>query len=94
MQTIEKQIDNVLIKYMKLSYRFSDNIVVSGKIIYQLPCSIGKKSFKLKDIKKHWHQGKNKYYINSKRVCCKKFNKLLVKSDELIEIERVLNIPF
>ena len=94
MKVIEKQADSVLIRYMEITYRFSENIVVSDRIVYQLPCTIGKKSFGLKAINKHWHQGENKYYINSKRISCNKFNSLLIKSKDLIEIDRERIIPF
>ena len=94
MQVVENEIDNVLIKYMKLSYRYSENIVVSNRIVYQLPCQIKNRSFSMKIINKHWHQGKNKYWINSKRITCEKFNSLLIKSDELIEIDSIKLYPF
>ena len=49
MKTSEYQQDNYTIKILHISHRFKDlpNIACSGKMIYQLPCRIGKKSFDL-----------------------------------------------
>lgn len=96
MQTVEKQIDNSTIKILIISHRFKGfpNIVCSGSKLYQLPCQIGKKSFKLKELIPKYHNGSIVYLINSKRI-----NKLLLKqnaykSKEEFLLEKIITCPF
>jgi hypothetical protein len=84
MKVIEKQLDNHTIKIMIISHRFKDfpNIICSGGKIYQLPCQIGKKSFRLKEIIPKYHLGSIVYLINSKRINSKKLKINVLKVND------------
>lgn len=96
MKTFEKQIDNYTNKIMIISHRFKNypNIVCSGAKIYQLPCRIGKKSFKLKELKPKYHLGTTIYLIESKRINSKKLKQLAIKVNEQYILNKTKNCPF
>lgn len=96
MKVIEKQIDNHTNKILVISYKFNDypNIICSGGKIYQLPCQIGKKSFKLKEILPKYHQGSLVYIINSKRVNSKTLKTKALKVNDEFILETIQFCPF
>jgi hypothetical protein len=96
MQLIEKQIENYTTISMIIDYRFRgfDNIVCSGKKIYQLPCTINNRSIPLREVKQIEHLGALKYLIRSKRINAKVLKANSVKVDELFEIDKIISTPF
>lgn len=96
MKTIEIQQDDRTNIFMVISHRFEGfpNIVCSGKKLYQLPCQIGKKSFKLKELKPKYHQGCLVYIIQSKRVNSKTLKKNNIKVEDKFLISINKNFPF
>jgi hypothetical protein len=96
MKLIEKQERNHTNKIMVISHRFNSfpNIVCSGSKIYQLPCFIGKKSFKLKELQPKYHQGSTVYIINSKRVNAKRLKEASVRTNDEYILEQINNCPF
>lgn len=96
MKVIEYQEDNHTIKILHISHRFNDlpNIICSGKKIYQLPCQIGKKSYRLKEIKQKYHLGMIVYVINSKRYSTKKLKELSYVVNDRYIISKIESIPF
>ena len=97
MKTSEYQQDNHTIKIFHISHRFKDlpNIVCSGKMIYQLPCQIGKKSFDLRLLNEKHHLGMVVYLINGKRYSVKRLKELSYKVDnDHYVLSKINNIPF
>lgn len=96
MKVIEKQYNNYTNKIMIISHRFKGfpNIVCSGSKIYQLPCTIGKKSFKLKELLPKYHQGSIVYIINSKRITTKRLKINTIKTNEEFFLEQIQFCPF
>jgi len=96
MKVIEKQVDNSTIKILKISHRFKGfpNIICSGKKIYQLPCQIGRKSFKLKELLPKNHNGSIVYLINSKRINRVHLKSLLHSVEEEYILEKIVFCPF
>lgn len=96
MKLIEKQYNNYTNKIMIISYRFNEfpNIVCSGSKIYQLPCTIGKKSFKLKELLPKYHQNSVIYIINSKRISTKRLKNNAIKTNEEFILEQIQFCPF
>ena len=96
MKLIEEQVDNYTIEIMVISHRFNGypNIVCSGRKIYQLPCQIGKKSFKLKKIYPKHHLGSTVYIINSKRINAKRLKSLAIITNEEFILNKIKNCPF
>ncbi len=96
MKLIEKQINNRTNEILIVSHIFNgfENVVCSGSKIYQLPCQIGKKSFKIKELKPKYHQGSIVYIINSKRVNSKTLKAVSIKVKKEIIINSDENCPF
>lgn len=96
MQVIEKQINNSTIKILIISHKFKGfpNIVCSGSKLYQLPCQIGKKSFKLKELTPKNNNGSIVYLINSKRINKKLLKKSAYKVNEEFLLETIIDTPF
>lgn len=96
MKLIERQVDNHTNKIMVISHRFKSfpNIICSGSKIYQLPCQIGKKYFKLKELKPKYHLGSSVYIISSKRINCKVLKLNSFKVNEEFVLESIEKCPF
>lgn len=96
MKTSEYQQDNYTIKILHISHRFNDlpNIICSGKKLYQLPCQIGNKSYKLKLLNEKYHLGMVVYLIQSKRYSIRKLKELSYKVNENFILSNIKNIPF
>lgn len=78
--------------FMIVSHKYKGlkNIVVSGNKVYQLPCQIGKKAFRLKEIIK-----RNRFYlIESKRYSVKQLRKIAYKRTDKIIIDYIPLYPF
>jgi len=79
-------------EYIIISHKFKGlkNIIVSGGKIYQLPCQVGKKSFKLKEIvKKRYY-----YWIESKAYSEKKLKELIYKRKDKIILREEYFYPW
>ena len=96
MKIIERQSDNYTIKIMIIDYRFNNfpNIICSGGKIYQLPCQIGKKSYKLKELSKKYHLGSTVSLIESKRINTKNLKNNAIKTNEEFILEKIKFCPF
>ena len=96
MKTSEYQQDNYTIKILHISHRFNGlpNIICSGKQIYQLPCQIGNKSYKLKQLNEKHHLGMVVYLVESKRYSVKRLKELSYKVNENFILSNIKNCPF
>lgn len=84
------------LKYLIITHRYIGlaNTVKSGDKIYQLPCVIGKRSYKLKEIKPKYHMCMAHYTIESKRYSAKQLKELSVRFDDNILLEETSLYPF